>query len=293
MNVSDCVVCNVCSKPQHIDDSAEIAKISSNVRKFAGEQFTVWRCANCKSLHSKEMIDLRRYYEDYVYQSHRLDFFTSCGYRNRLRSLRKHGVDQNTRILDYGCGAGLFVNFLRQRGYHAVEGYDEFDPQFLDKNVLEGEYDAVVSFDVIEHVEQPREFISNISALTCPNGLVAIGTPNASRLLLSNPAACELHQPFHRHILSEESLLDLSSRAGLEVIELQRRHYLDTRIPGVNLRCAWEYVAGTGGLVDVLVEPLQLKWLFSGLRMRLVFFALFGYYFPPRGNMLAFFKKGA
>lgn len=291
MESNSCVECNVCDKKVHMDEASETARISSNVRKFADKQFTVWRCPACASLHSMEAIDLEHYYEGYVYQSHKTDFFTRCGYRNRLAVLQKHGVTRDSTILDYGCGSGLFVEYLKHKGYDLVSGYDAFDPSFQDKTPLSRTYDVVVSYDVIEHVIQPLEFIEEISCLVDGNGMVFLGTPNAEFLTLTPTASVELHQPFHRHILSEKSLTQLAQESRLELIEMQRRHYLDTLIPTVNLRCAWEYVAVNGGLVDALVEPPNWRLLFSRFRPRLLFFAFFGYFFPARGNMLACLRK--
>lgn len=112
----DCSVCNVCDCPGTLANSPETARVASNVRKFQQDEFTVWRCANCGSLHRLEDADLEYYYQDYFLQQHQLDFFTRRGYGNRLRLLRKHGLARDASILDYGCGRGVFVSFLRQRG---------------------------------------------------------------------------------------------------------------------------------------------------------------------------------
>lgn len=293
MELDSCVACNVCDNNSRFDGATEIALIASNVRKFADERFTVWRCSGCGSLHSKEGIDLARYYEGYVYQSHKADFFTRCGYRNRLAVLRKHGINPESSILDYGCGSGLFVQYLRQQGYHSVRGYDAFDPQFQDRSPLDKTYDVVVSYDVIEHVIEPRQFIAEMAGLANQGGMIFVGTPNAAFLTLTPSVSVELHQPFHRHILSEESLVQLAQNSHLELIEMQRRHYLDTIIPTVNLRFAWEYVAANGGLVDALVEPPNWRLMFSRFRPRLLFFALFGYFFHTQGNMLACLRKSS
>jgi SAM-dependent methyltransferase len=98
--------------------------------------------------------------------------------RPYLDVLRRH-VSPGARLLDYGCGIGsdglelleqgydvAFVDFdnpstrylrwrLERRGL-AAELYD------LDRDELPGGFDAVYSFDVIEHVEDPFAFLAEL-----------------------------------------------------------------------------------------------------------------------------------
>src|SRR6185369_5250482 len=105
------------------------------------------------------------------------------------------------RIWDYGCGAGLFVKFLRDRGYENVSGYDAFVPEYSVRYRQEGSYDAVVSYDVIEHADDTREFMVSLARLVKPGGILVIGTPNADNVPLERIKDPSLHPPYHRHIL--------------------------------------------------------------------------------------------
>jgi hypothetical protein len=53
----------------------------------------------------------------------------------------------------------------------------------------------------------------------------------------------------------------------------------------------WAYIAKAGGMIDAAVEPPR-----PGLVLRsprLIFYSLFGYFFPPRGNIIVSFRKTA
>src|SRR5262245_58461958 len=113
----DATVCTICDPAQGIADALEVRQIHSNVRRFQHETFTVWPCPKCRSLHSKEAVNLDDYYAHYPLQTHRIDPVTRLAYQNRLRSLKKHGLTPEHTILDYGCGQGVFVEFLREQGY--------------------------------------------------------------------------------------------------------------------------------------------------------------------------------
>lgn len=288
--MTPCTTCNICSRPGTLQDALEVRQIRSNVRQFRQQLFTVWRCANCGSLHSREAVDLGFYYRHYPVHQHRLDPVTRLGYRNRWRSLRRHGLTRETSILDYGCGQGVFVRYLRQQGYQ-VEGYDPYASQFADPSVLQQRYEVVVAYDVIEHVAEPRHLLQQMAGCLRPGGLLVIGTPAANQIDLTDPETflLELHQPYHRHILSEAALLALAAQAGLEVVRVEYRFYFDTLVPFVNWRFGKAYVRQTGNMVDILMDrPRPAVVLTSP---RLLFYAFAGYFFPPPGNVIVFFRR--
>lgn len=245
--MSECTVCNICAHPGKFENALEGKEIYSNVREFKHEKFTVWRCLNCGSLHSKEAVDLNYYYKHYPVKNHTMNYATRKSYRNRLRLLRKHGFKKGHTILDFGCGQGLFVSFLLQCGYNA-SGYDSYVEEYSDRKVVNNVYDAVTSYDVIEHDNQPVEFFEQLVRCLKQGGLLAIGTPSADKIDLSNPKkfSMELHQPYHRHILSEEALLKLGVHAGLDIVKIYHRFYFDTLYPMVNTRFLKAYVRCAG-----------------------------------------------
>ena len=287
--MEDCTICNVCINPGTFEDSHEHNQIYSNVRKFKEENFTVWRCSSCLSLHSKESIDLEYYYDGYPINNHKLEYGTRCTYHNRLRLLRKNGLKKEHRILDFGCGPGLFVSFLNQQGYNAT-GYDAFIERFSDEGRLDKEYDFVVSYDVIEHSISPIDFFNNLLKCLKKGGILLIETPHAEKINLAEPDkfSMALHQPHHRHILSEKALLDLGKQMNLELLCVRHRSYIDTLFPMVNVAFIASYVRRTGGLVDVAFEGFK-----SGIVLRsptLIFYGLFGYFFPQSATMMAAFR---
>lgn len=285
----DCKVCNVCQNPETLENALEVKEIFSNVREFQDEKFTVWRCLFCNSIHSKEWLDLNRYYQNYIVGKSSLNYFIRCAYSGRLNFLRKHGLKKEHKILDYGCNQGLFLSFLNRLGYTNTFGYDPYVPEYSDTKVLSNKYDFVTGYDVLEHADNPRELLARFTSLLTRKGLLVVGTPNADEVNLSEPESLELHQPFHRHILSERALRDMASRNGLNIVGFNKRWYLDTLYPFVNARFALTYVGKSGNLLDVLVEPPQWKTLF--INPQLILYGFVGYFFRWQGNMTAVMQK--
>ena len=287
--MTECIVCNVCEHPQKYENALEAKEIYSNVRKFKDEKFTVWRCSNCRSLHSKEAVNLDDYYEHYPLKQHIVNYATRCAYRNRLRLLRKHGLKKEHTIIDVGCGQGVFVLFLQQCGYKAF-GYDPYVEKYADKKILDNLYDIVTSYEAIEHANQPVEFFRQLVQCLRRDGLVVIGTPNADKIDLSDSVefSMELHQPYHRHILSERALLNIGLNAGLEVAKVYHRFYFDTLCPMVNTRLLKTYVRCTGNYFDAMFEKPRFRLLLTSPQLLFYFFA--GYFFPPKGHITVFFR---
>lgn len=119
------------------------------------------------------------------------------------------GVDKN--VLELGCNEGLGSYYLSEFSAH-VHGVD-FDEaaitwaqsnlesqkltfqcdNFLDKKY--GDYQAVVSFDVIEHIYPENEdaFLRAIADNLVHDGICLVGTPNFTSHQYSNPEICGAH----------------------------------------------------------------------------------------------------
>lgn len=288
-----CTTCNLCDKPGTLETAVDVASVPCHVRQYKDEKFTVWRCHNCDSLHSMEDVDLARFYLGYTaaQSKQRLDPHTYIGYHNRLRLLRARGIRPDDRILDYGCGPGLYVRFLKKNGYPNTFGYDEYGENHADKTVLAAQYDVIISHDVIEHVPEPRDYMQTLNAMLKPGGLLVIGTPNAEHIRLkADPYfPAELSQPYHQHILSEKVLMDIAKQQGLQPEHRYRRFYFDSLYPSINTRFIWAYVDALGGMLDVAIEPPRYDVIFRS--PKLLFWMFFGYFFPSRANILVSFRK--
>jgi 2-polyprenyl-3-methyl-5-hydroxy-6-metoxy-1,4-benzoquinol methylase len=291
MYMTDCTVCNVCTNPGLFKDSTDVKQISSVVRKFRHEKFTVWRCPSCRSLHSKEAIDLAHYYKYYPLQQHKLDMWARIAYGKRLKRLIKDGVKPRHSILDYGCGQGLFITFLHEKGFRNAVGYDPYVPDFSNGEVLNQSYDVVIAQDVIEHDDDPKGLMEQFLHYLRRGGVICLGTPNADQIDLSKPEnfAMPLHQPYHRHILSQDILIKIGTGMGLKVGSTYNRWYYDSFFPTVNYRFILSYMRRAGNVLDAVFEPPHVGMVITS--PALLFYALFGCFFPPRSEMMIFFHR--
>lgn len=286
--MDSCEKCNVCSNPATFKNALESKQVYSNVREFKAEKFTVWRCSSCNSIHSREAVDLERYYENYFIKKSTLNYFVKSSYYGRLNFLIKSGLRKHHIILDYGCSEGLFVSFLNQLGYGNAYGYDPYVAKYSSAETLNKEYNFITAYDVLEHVDNPYQTLSKLTNLLKTNSILVIGTPNADEVSLFSPDL-ELHQPFHRHIVSERALENMAHSTGLSITRFNKRWYLDTIYPFVNARFVLTYVRRSGNLLDVLVEPPNWKVLL--FNPQLIFYGFVGYFWRWKGNMTVALQK--
>src|ERR1700733_541252 len=145
-------------------------------------------------------------------------------------------------ILDVGCGQGDLCSFVRPRfsryiGIDAVR-YEDFPEQAefclldLDSGRIpfpEGSADVVAAVEVIEHLENPREFMRKLASLAKPGGWVIVTTPNQLSFLSlltlvvkhKFQAFQDVHYPTHLTALLEVDLRRIASECGLGNIAIE------------------------------------------------------------------------
>lgn len=112
--------------------------------------------------------------------------------RNQIitRALAKH-IQPTTRILDVGCGPGVAVRHLLSQGYDAW-GAEPAEMGITHANVLKSfaedlpqmfraSVDCLTLLDVIEHIEDPGKFLTNL----------VLKFDNAKTVLIAVPARPE------------------------------------------------------------------------------------------------------
>jgi 2-polyprenyl-3-methyl-5-hydroxy-6-metoxy-1,4-benzoquinol methylase len=142
-------------------------------------------------------------------------------------------------IADVGCGRGDLYGYVGSRfaryvGIDVVryDGYPdaaEFCTLDLDSGnipLADASMDVVTAVEVIEHLENPREFMRKLVRLVKPGGWVIVTTPNQlSWLSLLTlvvkhrfQAFQDVHYPTHLTALLEVDLLRAAAEAGLTKI---------------------------------------------------------------------------
>ena len=139
-------------------------------------------------------------------------------------------------LLDVGCGEGVFVNYAQQNGFHAF-GID-FSQDSIDagkrlfglkttyrcalQEVAEktgvSQFDVITSFEVLEHLENPKKFLAGLSRLLKKDGALVISVPYRDKWPLRE---FNDYPPHHLTRWSERSLKSFFSLHGFNVIDVR------------------------------------------------------------------------
>jgi 2-polyprenyl-3-methyl-5-hydroxy-6-metoxy-1,4-benzoquinol methylase len=122
---------------------------------------------------------------------------------------RRHAAGD--RVLDVGCGSGHGTTLLAG-GEARVVGIDRVFPDASSRSggghfvlgdlnaipLAPRSFDLVVSFQVIEHLEDPTSYVDALAELMCQDGLALVSTPNIR--------TSDGVNPYHVHEYTAEEL---------------------------------------------------------------------------------------
>jgi SAM-dependent methyltransferase len=156
-------------------------------------------------------------------------------------------LSRGKRVLDAGCGAGYGSAELAQCA-HSVAGVDvaaeavEFAREHYQSPNLEftqgsctalpygdGSFDLVVAFEVIEHLEDWREFLREARRVMAPGGQFIVSTPN--KLYYTESRGEQGANPFHVHEFEFQEFRD-ELRAVFPHVSL----FLENHVEGVTFQ---------------------------------------------------------
>ncbi len=149
-------------------------------------------------------------------------------------------------LLDIGCGEGRGLHYLRDKvnSYTGIDKIHEVldvlrkkypNDTFLQMNIPpfagleDNTFDTVVSFQVVEHIQEDKEYISEIHRVLKPGGTAILSTPNIKMSLTRNPWHVReyTHQEFEKllskHFSSVECLGVYGDKNVMEYFEKNRK----------------------------------------------------------------------
>jgi SAM-dependent methyltransferase len=157
------------------------------------------------------------------------------------RLVLKRGPAPGGRLLDIGCGEGLFLHYARRRyrvtgididrdavaTARQMYGVDRVYPMSLKEfNRIFGNqrFDVITMFDVLEHLDDPMGHLTIVKDLLTPEGVLVISLPNRDRKSFSaDMMAIADYPPNHMTRWNAAALRNFITHLGFEVITLYSR----------------------------------------------------------------------
>lgn len=242
INSESCLLCS----------SGKIRKLSDCTDHFISKEvFPLFQCEECGFIFTGEHPDeseIGRYYESDEYISHS---DTSRGFINKLyqvarnfmlgrkvASVNKLTHLQSGSLLDIGSGTGYFADAMKRAGWN-VRGIEinekarEFARKQFSLDIsVPGEisnfppesFDCITLWHVLEHFQDPFDYMKEISRLLKPDGLCLIALPNCSSFdadhYQKNWAAYDV--PRHLWHFTPGTFRSFADKAGFIVTGIRR-----------------------------------------------------------------------
>lgn len=268
------------------------------------DSFSIFRCASCGHgmVHPMPKSTEEIYGEDYFagagegfgYANYDADkeplrpFLTQ-----ELARVEKYAPSDSREVLDVGAATGFFLEIAKERGWQTrgVE-ISEFAARIACEKGLDVQagilsqagyfpesFDLITLWDVIEHVELPKEELVRVHKLLREGGLILMTTPNfsSSYAKLLGRRWHAIVPPEHLHYFTFKSMQQALEETGFETISIT------APIKSFTLSYIFQTLARWQGLGiwKAIVDFLKVHPALGGLSLPL----------PLRDNMLVLARK--
>jgi len=220
-------ICLVCKESSEIKFIADFKK--------NGQKSSLYQCNICKA---QFFLPMKNPGSDWYEETSDYSIKDIIGPRiyrgSHKRFLQKYTKFPNgTAILELGCGSGEFIAELEKRGcrifgvdfdtkaievakkYFSLENIfaEPFETFFRRQNLPK--FDYIISFEVIEHIQDPLEFIKSAKNLLKSGGKMVISTPSRERML-ANWSAWDF-PPHHLTRWNKEAISNIFGKTNLKI----------------------------------------------------------------------------
>ena len=214
--------------------------------------FTVARCCGCDFVYVTPRVPESHlhlvyawdYYESQNANDYGYDGYLSEGELHRRTFTRKADLvmrhKPGGRLLEVGSAGGFFLKEMQSRGFD-VEGIEISSKAAafareelglsrihcgkLEDVSLQGPYDVIALWDVIEHVSNPAQILRRLRELMDPEGIIVMQTQNIDSLAarLMGRRWHHFKHVEHIHHFSPATMRRALAQSGFEATELTTR----------------------------------------------------------------------
>lgn len=280
MGEEPCVLCGALAR-----------EVVLEVRLGPGESFRLLRCSLCQLVRTEPQLkpdQLEPHYGRGYWGRTRADDLAWVRRDQRHRTAFLARFRRQGRLLDVGCGLGLFLLALDPARWdrHGLEAmplpYQEaarmlgaeriVAGELITAGLARGEFDVVTFWDVLEHLPNPRAALAEAARLLRPGGLVLLTLPNfasyQARRFGEDWYALSL--PHHLYHFTPTTLTRLLEPTGFRVHVLEDRfgheNYHALKHSLLN-RLTRGYGPRAGRLRYYLLKPFLHPWEWVSTRL--------------------------
>jgi len=198
------------------------------------------RCLECEvELLDANNINDEKYWEKKTDSIDKKKIYKKYDWEQELW-LNKIGLNtfRDKNVLDFGCGHAIFLDLL-QNIANETYGIEKDKKLFNDfyinkehkiyedlKDIKTGTIDITVSFDVIEHLENPKAILKEINRVMKSNGEIYFGVPNQNDFLkrIENTYLPFFYHKAHLLYFNEKSFSKLLENTNFKYVNVDYLH---------------------------------------------------------------------
>ena len=254
------------AKPLEIDIAPLFAAARDDILLQQCSQCTLKWYANAPAGDAAFYVELQR--QPWYYLADKAEY----------RFAARH-IGAAARVLEVGCGHGAFRRHLpaevQYRGLEfnaraaesaRAQGLDVAMQTLAEEaDACAGQYDAVCHFQVLEHVEDPLQFMRDCARALKPGGRMVVGVPAEDSFLVIAESNWLNMPPHHLTRWTDRALDNALRRVGVEPVQTWHEEVAD-------IHSAWqrEAVSNAGWLWLFGARPALLaRPVAAGLRWRM------------------------
>lgn len=266
--------CNLCGSLE-----TRLVFRTSDLRFKNEGVFNLVQCQQCGLVYLNPRptkAEMARYYAVY-YDYSTDDAWLERRQLEKLREVERHR--EAGRLLDVGCGKGVFLRAARGKGWQCfgVEispqasddarcmGLDVATGEIEDVNYPDGFFDVITMYHVLEHLHDPREALSRAYRLLRRKGLLVVAVPNFDSLQarIFRQRWYHLEVPRHLYHFTPRTLKMLLDEVGFKVLETR----------WFSLEHDWAGIAGSihpqlvpsllGGVSSIVLNLLRVPMYYA------------------------------
>ena len=235
-NIKNCMVCDSNQYEDYLKCSDYLV---------TKENFILTQCKNCGFVFTNPrptIEEIPPYYNSKEYYSHSADSKSIIsGIYNIVRNLNikkklnliKKVTKKQGLLLDYGCGAGLFIKYATSHGWvtRGIEpntearavckelGLTVEAPEFL-TSINEQKFDVITLWHVLEHLHDIEIVIPKLKSLLNIDGFIVVAVPNIdswdAKKYKENWAAYDV--PRHLYHFTPKTIEKLFAKFGMSIV---------------------------------------------------------------------------
>jgi 2-polyprenyl-6-hydroxyphenyl methylase/3-demethylubiquinone-9 3-methyltransferase len=229
---------------------------------MAGVSITYHRCLSCGFIFTEDLDDWPA--EKFAKLIYNADYVKVDGEYVHDRPMRaaddfarRLAGCEHASILDYGSGAGVFVDRRRACGFRHVEAYDPFSSPRRPA----GAFDIITSFEVIEHSPDPLGTLQDMQGLLRRDGCILFSQTVQPPDILSIRGNWWYLAPRNGHVstFTEEALFELGRRRNFVLHKGDTVYGFASRLPSSFATFAVDSIGPSLSILRLLAPRASLN----------------------------------